>query len=111
MVAIAAESGFGFALVVGNGHSVADMYQGEVAVWVLSQSPDDEAENDTEVEADGEVEADDGSEDLKRLSAKTPVQFVDNSPKGSEAVLEASTSEVSSVPLTLGRSGVEPAYG
>jgi hypothetical protein len=49
--AVAAASESGFALVVGNEHSVAYIYQGEVAVWVLLfQSSDDEVEDEIDVE-------------------------------------------------------------
>lgn len=72
---VAAASGYGFALVMGNGHSVADMYQGEVAVWVLLfQSSDDEVANKTdvevEVEVDDEIEVE--CEDQKQVLPKIP---------------------------------------
>jgi hypothetical protein len=114
-VAAASGSESGFALVVGNAHSVADMYEGEVAFVFPVQSPDDEVANKTDVEVEVEVEVDDENEveceDQKRVLPKIPAQSVENSPKGSKAVPEASTSEADFVPLILARSGVEPGYG
>jgi hypothetical protein len=108
-VAAASGSESGFALVVGNEHSVANMYEGEVAVWVLSQSPDNEIviENETEDKIDFEFAVEVECENRKRVLPKIPAQSVDNSPKELEAVLEASTSEVDFARVNLARSGAE----
>jgi hypothetical protein len=107
---VAAASESGFALVVGNEHSVAYIYQGEVAVWVLLfQSSDDEVEDeiDVEVEVEVEDEIEVECEDQKQVLPKIPAQSVDNSPKGSKAAPEASTSEADFARVNLASSVAE----